>query len=67
MEYRLPVLEDKELLRSYIEEHYSRNERSLSASHMLTSMKFEDWVEKINSNVNIPDPDWGEKFNVFSF
>ena len=44
MEYRLPKTEDKEMIEEYIADHYSHNETSLSASNMLTSMKWEDWV-----------------------
>ena len=51
MKYILPRIEDKSEIISYIEEHYSHNEKKLSASIGLTSMKFEDWVEKMNNNV----------------
>lgn len=60
MEYRLPKLEDKELVKSYIEDHYSHNEKSLSASNMLTSMTWENWVKKINDNAIIGDEEWGK-------
>lgn len=46
MEYRLPMMSDKEIIKEYIEDHYSHNEKSLSASNMLTSMEYEDWVKK---------------------
>ena len=67
MKYRLPELEDKEIIKSYIEEHYSHNEKSLSASNKMTSMDFEDWVNKIHSNVNIPDEDWGKSLTYLAF
>lgn len=67
MNYRLPTLEDKEMLLSYIEEHFSNHEKSLSASHDLTSMKYEDWVEKINRNVDEPDATWGKYLTYLSF
>ncbi|MBQ9072321.1 MAG: GNAT family N-acetyltransferase [Bacilli bacterium] len=60
MEYRLPRLEDIDLMKSYIEDHYSHSEYSLSASNMLTSMKWEDWVKKVNNNAVIPDEEWGK-------
>lgn len=60
MEYRLPKTEDKEMIEEYIADHYLHNETSLSASNMLTSMKWEDWVKKINSNATIPDKKWGK-------
>ena len=60
MEYRLPSLEDKEQIIDYIKEHYSYNEKSLSASNGLTGMKYEEWVDNIKKNVNIPNGDWGK-------
>lgn len=60
MEYRLPKIEDKDIIKKYIEEHYMNNEKSLSASNMLTSMKWEDWVDMINNNSIIPDEEWGK-------
>lgn len=67
MKYRLPELKDKEIIKSYIEEHYAHNEKSLSASNKLTSMNFNDWVTKIHSNVNIPDKDWGKSLTYLTF
>lgn len=60
MEYRLPRLDDKELIQSYIKEHYVHNEISLSASNMLTSMEWKAWVKKVNNNAVIPDEIWGK-------
>lgn len=34
---------------------------------MLTSMNFEDWIEKINKNVTIPDPEWGRSLTYLVF
>ena len=67
MEYRLPSLEDKEQVISYIEDHYSNNEKSLSASNGLTSMYYEEWVEIIHNNVTIPNGDWGKSLTYFVF
>lgn len=60
MEYRLPKLEDKEIIINYIKEHYQNGEQEISASNMLTSMKYEKWIEKINNDVNIGDKEWGK-------
>ena len=54
---RLPELRYEEIIKSYIEEHYSHNEKRLSASNKLTSMNFEDWVKKIYNKIKIPDTD----------
>jgi len=66
MEYRLPKIEDKEMIQSYIEDHYSHNEKSLSASNRLTSMKYEDWVNKIYSNKDKPDEVWGKSLTYLA-
>lgn len=47
MKFRLPELEDKREILLYIQEHYSNNEKSLSAASMLTSMDYGQWVKKI--------------------
>lgn len=67
MEYRLPELRDKDEIVSYVEEHYSRNERKISASIGLTSMPFEEWVEKMNKNASIPDEAWGKSLEYLVF
>lgn len=67
MQYRLPELKDKDEIISYIREHYARGEKDLSASTLLTSMKFEDWVKKIQKNVNTPDEIWGKSLTYLIF
>ena len=67
MEFRLPELKDKEIIIDYIKEHYECGEQKMSASHMLTSMSFEKWVEKIHNNVNTPDEKWGKSYMYLSF
>ena len=67
MKFRLPKLEDKEEIIKYVEEHYSHNEKSIGASNRLTSTKYEDWVKKIENNVNIPDKEWGKSLTYLAF
>lgn len=67
MRYRLPELEDKEIIKLYIEEHYSNHEKSISASNKLTSMEYDEWVKKIHSNVNIHDKEWGKSLTYLAF
>ena len=67
MDYRLPRIEDKDEILSYIEEHYSHNEKNLSASVGLLNCVFEEWVEKINNNVNVTDEIWGKSFTYLVF
>ena len=66
MEYRLPTIDDKEIIKSYIEDHYSKGERSLSASNMLTSMEYEDWVKKVSNSVDVPDKNWGKSITYLA-
>lgn len=60
MKYRLPKIEDKEILIDYVKEHYSNYERSITASNGLTSNNYVEWVNKINKNSSIADDDWGK-------
>ena len=67
MKYRLPELEDKEEIIKYVAEHYANGNKTISASSLLTTMKYEDWVKKIHDNVNIPDEKWGKSFTYLAF
>ena len=40
MNYRLPTMNDYDILKEYVEEHYSNYERSISASLGLTDMDY---------------------------
>lgn len=59
MKYRLQQYEDFDILKEYVEEHYSNYERSISASNGMTNMNFKDWVKKINRNSEKADDEWG--------
>ncbi len=67
MNYRLPTLEDYEILKEYVIEHYSNHERSISASLGMTNMKYEDWVEKVNRNSEKTDDEWGRYYLYLAF
>lgn len=67
MNYRLPKLEDYEILKDYVIEHYSNHERSISASLGMTNMKYEDWVEKVNLNSEKADDEWGRYYLYLVF
>ena len=67
MNYRLPKLEDYEILKEYVIEHYSNHERSISASLGMTNMKYEDWVEKVNRNSQKADDEWGRYYLYLVF
>lgn len=67
MKYRLPSIEDRQILMDYVKEHYSNNESSISASNGLTQMNYSDWVNKINRNSKIKDDDWGQYYLYLVF
>ena len=67
LNYRLPTLDDYNILYEYVAEHYSNGERSISASIDLTKMKFEEWVKKINQDTIIPDEKWGKHYLYLAF
>ena len=50
MNYRLPTINDYDILKEYVEEHYSNYERSISASVGLTEMNYKDCVNMLNDN-----------------
>ncbi len=67
MTYRLPNLEDKNILIDYVAEHYANGEKSISASNGLTTMEFTKWVNKINRNKEIADDEWGKYYLYLVF
>lgn len=67
MNYRLPTMNDYDILKEYVEEHYSNYERSISASLGLTDMDYKDWVEKINRNSEVADDEWGNYYLYLVF
>ena len=67
MNYRLPTYDDYEILKEYVEEHYSNYERSISASVNLTNMNFKEWVDKVNKNSTTPDDEWGKYYLYLVF
>ena len=67
MKYRLPKNDDVDLLKEYVEEHYSNYERSISASNGMTNMNYEQWVEKINRNSEVADDEWGRYYLYLAF
>jgi predicted acetyltransferase len=60
MFYRLPRIEDEEILRDYVQEHYENGETSITASDGLTSMAYSEWVEKIRRNAEEGDETYGK-------
>ncbi len=67
MNYRLPTYDDYEILKEYVEEHYSNYERSISASIDLTNMDYKEWVDKVNRNSEVRDDEWGKYYLYLVF
>ena len=44
MKYRLPEINDKDILKAYVQEHYENGETSISASLGLSSSDYTEWV-----------------------
>lgn len=67
MIYRLPELQDKDILLKYVQEHFDNNENSISASLGLSSSDYTEWVEKIKTNALTGDPSWGKSLLYLCF
>ena len=67
MKYRLPKYEDMDILKEYVEEHYSNYERTICASVDLIDMNYQKWVEKINRNSDVADDEWGKYYLYLVF
>ena len=67
MKYRLPKYEDFDILKEYVEEHYSNYENTISASNGLTNMNYIEWVDKVNRNSVKADDEWGKYYLYLVF
>lgn len=67
MEFKLPELNDKNEIISYIQDHYTHNETEISSSLELTETDYENWVKKIHDNAVIPDEIWGKSYTYLAY
>lgn len=67
MIYRLPKLEDEKILNEYIKEHYEIGENELHGSCRLEKIKYDEWVQKIESNTKVSDEKWGKSVTYLVF
>ena len=65
--YRLPTLEDEQILKEYVQEHYDNGEDHISASIGLTTTDYRDWVEKAHKMSNEPQGPWGRSYLLLCF
>lgn len=59
MELRKPTLLDKEKLLDYVKEHYDNGEMSISASNGMSTMDYEEWLEKLKNDEEGKNIEWG--------
>ena len=67
MKYRLPEINDKDILRAYVQEHHNNKENSISASLGLSSSDYSEWVTKIKNNALFGDEQWGKSLLYLCF
>ena len=67
MIYRLPEINDKNILQEYMQEHYDNEESGISASHGLPASEYADWVEKIQRNASVGNEEWGKSLLYLCF
>lgn len=67
MNYRLPTYDDYEIIKDYVIEHFSNNERRLNASLYLTDMDYKEWVDKVNKCSVTADEHWGKYYLYLVF
>lgn len=67
MKYRLPEINDRNILQAYVQEHYDKGESIISASMGLSSSDFAGWVEKIRNNAACGDELWGKSLLYLCF
>ena len=67
MEYRLPEINDKDILKAYVQEHQDNGESSISASLGLSSSDYSEWVTKIKKNALSGDEQWGKSLLYLCF
>ena len=67
MKYRLPEINDKDILQKYVQEHHNNGETSISASLDLSSSDYTEWVTKIKNNALSGDEQWGKSLLYLCF
>ena len=67
MEYRLPKIEDQEILIDYVNEHYDNNETRISASMGLAKLDFYEWVKIIKNNATVGNKELGKNLLYLCF
>lgn len=67
MLYRLPEIEDKDILQAYVQEHFDHGESSISASLGLSSADYAEWTAKIQNKALFGDEQWGRSLLYLCF
>ena len=67
MKYRLPEIEDRDVLQAYVQEHYDNGETSITASMGLSSADYARWTEKMQNNAVSGDEQLGRSLLYLCF
>ena len=67
MIYRLPEIEDKDIINDYVQEHFALGESSISASMGYFSAEYSEWVNRIHMNSDEGDELWGKSLLYLCF
>lgn len=67
MNYRLPEIGDKTMLREYMQEHYDNGETGISASSGLSASDYSEWTDRMRSNAAVGDDAWGKSLTYLCF
>ena len=67
LKYRLPEINDKDILQTYVLEHHDNGETNISASLGLSSSDYTEWVTKIKNNAFFGDEQWGKSLLYLCF
>ncbi|MBR3245247.1 MAG: GNAT family N-acetyltransferase [Parasporobacterium sp.] len=67
MKYRLPEINDKDILKTYLQEHHDNGENNISVNLGLSSSDYTEWVAKIKNNALSGDEQWGKSLLLLCF
>lgn len=67
MIYRLPEIDDKDILQEYMQEHYDNNELEIHASLVFSSSEYVNWLEMVHKNATTGNEEWGKSLLYLCF
>lgn len=67
MIYRLPEINDKNILQEYMQEHYNNDELEIHANLDFSSCEYTSWLEMIHKNALTGNDEWGKSLLYLCF